>query len=315
MKKKIFLGTILFLILVLAGFGYYYSMPRPIIPGDQADGLKSIHIYYAQDPEMVTPPPYESFARLTHIVSSDFDKAGAGAPMTYSAVYEMDEILETQLRDLLKETQIKRDWGSAKVPSDQYICHLEGQLPKGDTLHIYVGSKSLPSRVEINGHGYQIEEERDFREAFEESVWDYLTAQILERSWEGVQSPREAPPNGWYKKFTKENQSITVQIQYYRSMESGNLSVSYDGANFVPIGEDTIMYGVKGQSSVRSAKENCFCEYDGDWLYISGLDLAKGSHVDRIYKVNLKTGRTAATNQRAPWLPYAGDQPLFYHRQ
>lgn len=315
MIKKIFLGTILFMILVLSGFGYYYLTPRPVLASDQADELKNIHIYYAQDPEMVAPPPYESYARLTHIVSSDFDKAGAGASMTYSTVYEMDEILETQLMNLLTETQIKRDWGSAKVPSDQYTYHLEGQLPKGDTLHIYVGSKTLSSRVKINGHEYRIEEEGDFRRTFEESVWDFMTAQILERSWEGVQSPREAPPNGWYKKFTKENQSITVQIQYYRSMESGNLSVSYDEANFVPVGEDTIMYGVKGQSSVRSAKENCFCEYDGEWLYISGLDLTKGSHNDRIYKVNLKTGRTVTTNQRAPWLPYTGEQPLFYLRQ
>ena len=317
--KKIII-PVLALLLVLAALGTYHYLqtPVPILADQETQSLEGMEVYYSQEPVPVRPAPYSAYARLIRIVSPGFNKEYLGENASYSTVYMMDETLETQLRGLLAEYEMKRTFGEGdKASSDEYPYHLECRLSGGEILHIFVGSESLPCRVEAGGRGYRILQEEAFRKAFEEYVWDYLTAQILERAWEkGRQVPLETRPMGWTMEFTKGSESVWIRLLFYRSMESGNLSVSFDGENFESVGAETVMYGVKGYTGEnRSAEMNDFCEYDGEWLYISGLDLTEGNHDDCVYKVNLKNGLTVPTDLRAPALGYYDeDQPVFYHR-
>ena len=306
MKRKWILAAAAILIVLLLWAGYDLLAPRPILEESRMEALEGMEIYFSQEPEMAVPPPYETWARLTYIVSPDFDRASAGSEMKYSSVYVMDEAMETGLRELLGKTKMQRVIGKGEeVSSNQYTYHLECRLPGENRVHVFVGSKqvgheTIPCRVETNGHSYRIPEDDAFREAFEQFVWDYMVSTIRERAWEGEQIPIETKPDGWLKRFTKGRDTVTVKLLFYRSMEPGNLWVSYDGVNFDRIGDESIMYGVKGHSNVRSAEMNFFCEFDGEWLYISGLDLTAGSHDDCVYKVNLKFGRTVPTVLRAP---------------
>ena len=316
MKRVAILFFALVLTAILIGVGHNMMSSRPILANGGSQSLEGMEVYYSQTPVMVRPAPYYAEARLVRIISPDFDKKYLSDNAVYSTVYTMDEMLETELRELLTEYEMKRVFGN-RESSDKYSYHLECRLSGGEIIHIFVGSKSLPCRVETGSRIYKILQDEAFRKAFQEAVWDYLTAQILDRAWEkGDMIPLETKPTGWTMEFTKGSDAVSIRLMFYRSMESGNLSVSFDGKTFDSVGAKNIMYGVKGHTSAaRSAERNNFCEYDGEWLYISGLDLSEGTHEDCIYRVNLKTGITVPTVQRAPALGYYDEQQrVFHHR-
>lgn len=293
------------LILVLLGIAYYIFAPQPILREDQAQTITGMRIYWSHEVDVTIPPPYSIGAGMSFIVSSGYLYDKDSEVMRYSAVDTMDEKLESGILDLMQKYKMERVLETERrFLSEEYTYHLECRRTDGKTVHVFVGSDTKPGQVTMDGKSWRILDEKSFRKEFEELTGSFLIDQLADRAWDKKDpDPTNKQPREWKREFTDGSEKITIRVRYSRTMEPGNLSVSFDGQNYTPVGKETIMFGVTGQTRSGmglSGNTNFFCEYDGIDLYISGVDFSEDSARDSLYRVNPFNGKTIRLICRAP---------------